>query len=241
MDGAEDDSTLKEGMRELGAHRTPRGHHRAPRAVRPVRAAGHAGPGGQEGQAAPCSLPKGMEGDSITLEQALGLLSLPRHVGLHPETGEALEVGIGRFGPYVKMGPLYASLDRDDDVLAIGLNRAVDAIQKKLESVRQLGAHPKTAEPVVVKKGPVRSVYPGRPGGGQRAARHHDGRGHARPGGGAAGGTRQAAEATGRRTQAGGEESRPEGEDRCGGDGNGREAGSRRSRPQRKPPQRSLP
>ncbi len=99
------------------------------------------------------SLPKGIEGDTITLEQALGLLSLPRVIGAHPVTGEMLEAGIGRFGPYVKMGAIFASLDKDDDVLSIGLNRAVDAMQKKLESVRQIGLHPKTAEGVMVKKG----------------------------------------------------------------------------------------
>ena len=99
------------------------------------------------------SLPRGMEGDSITLEQALGLLSLPRQVGAHPVTGELMEAGIGRFGPYVKMGGIFASLDKDDDVLSIGLNRAVDALQKKLESVRTLGPHPKTGEPMMVKKG----------------------------------------------------------------------------------------
>ncbi len=60
------------------------------------------------------------------LEQAIGLLSLPRLVGMHPETQEPIEAGIGRFGPYVKMGAVFGSLDRDDDVLAVGLNRAVD-------------------------------------------------------------------------------------------------------------------
>ncbi|OUJ04189.1 type I DNA topoisomerase [Acetobacter cibinongensis] len=99
------------------------------------------------------SLPKGVEGDKITLETAVGLLSLPRLVGLHPETQEPIEAGLGRFGPYVKMGAIYGSLDKDDDVLTIGLNRAVDALAKKLASIRTLGAHPKDAEPVMVRKG----------------------------------------------------------------------------------------
>ena len=77
-----------------------------------------------------------MDGDQITLEQALGLLSLPRVIGMHPETGETIEAGIGRFGPYVRMGAIYGSLDRDDDVLAIGINRAVDLIARKMASVR---------------------------------------------------------------------------------------------------------
>ena len=99
------------------------------------------------------SLPKGVEGDTITLEQALGLLSLPRLVGIHPETKEPIEAGLGRFGPFVKMGPVFASLDRDDDVLVVGMNRAVEVLAKKLASVRALGSHPKDSEPVLVRKG----------------------------------------------------------------------------------------
>lgn len=99
------------------------------------------------------SLPRGMDGEQITLEQALGLLSLPRRIGLHPETGEPIEAGLGRFGPYVRMGGVFASLDADDDVLAVGLNRAVDVLAKKLASVRGLGAHPKDQLPVLVRKG----------------------------------------------------------------------------------------
>ena len=52
-------------------------------------------------------------------------------VGLHPETKEPIEAAMGRFGPYVKMGSMFGSLDRDDDVLALGLNRAMDLIAKK--------------------------------------------------------------------------------------------------------------
>jgi DNA topoisomerase-1 len=94
-----------------------------------------------------------MDGEQITLEQAIGLLSLPRTIGLHPERGEPIEAGIGRFGPYVRMGGVYASLDRDDDVLSVGINRAVDVLAKKLAGVRTVGAHPKDGEPVVVKRG----------------------------------------------------------------------------------------
>jgi DNA topoisomerase-1 len=99
------------------------------------------------------SLPRGVDGESITLEQALGLLTLPRLIGLHPESREPMEAGIGRFGPYIRMGSVYASLDRDDDVLSVGQNRAVDLLAKKLAGVRTLGAHPKDGEAVMVKKG----------------------------------------------------------------------------------------
>ena len=60
---------------------------------------------------------------------------------------------MGRFGPYVKMGAIFASLDRDDDVLHIGLNRAMDLIGKKQDSIRSLGEHPKDKAPVVARKG----------------------------------------------------------------------------------------
>ena len=99
------------------------------------------------------SLPRGMDGEQVTLEQAIGLLSLPRLIGLHPETKDKIEAGIGRFGPYVRMGTVFGSLDRDDDVLAIGLNRAVDLLAKKLASVRTIGPHPKDQQPVIVRKG----------------------------------------------------------------------------------------
>jgi DNA topoisomerase-1 len=94
-----------------------------------------------------------MDGEAVTLETALGLLSLPRVVGLHPETGQKLEVGLGRFGPYVKMGSLFGSLDKDDDLLAIGLNRAVDVIARKMASVRVIGQHPKDKTDIQVRKG----------------------------------------------------------------------------------------
>ncbi|MBC7801151.1 MAG: type I DNA topoisomerase, partial [Gemmatimonadaceae bacterium] len=154
IEGAEEGETLKEGMRELG-------HHPDTGEAVTVRR----GPYGlyvQQGEANPedkkhkprrTSLPKGVEGDGMTLEQALGLLSLPRLIGIHPDRQEPLEAGIGRFGPYVRMGSVYASLDKDDDVLIVGLNRAVDVMAKKLDSVRSLGPHPADSEAVMVRKG----------------------------------------------------------------------------------------
>ena len=72
---------------------------------------------------------------------------------MHPETKEKIEAGIGRFGPYVQMGAVFGSLDRDDDVLALGLNRAVDLLAKKMASVRTIGPHPGDKELVTVRKG----------------------------------------------------------------------------------------
>ena len=70
-------------------------------------------------------LPKGLSPDDIDLTRALGLLSLPREVGKHPDDGEPILAGVGRFGPYVQHGKTYANLTTGDDVLAVGLNRAV--------------------------------------------------------------------------------------------------------------------
>ena len=103
------------------------------------------------------SLPKGMAPADVDLDTALKLLALPRTVGPHPETQQEIQAGIGRFGPYLKHGPVYKSLPPDDDVLTIGLNRAVvllgEAAKKASTPGRELGAHPKTGKPVTLGAG----------------------------------------------------------------------------------------
>jgi len=111
------------------------------------------------------SLPKNIDPDGITLTQAIGLLSLPREIARHPETKEPILAGIGRFGPYVQHGKTYASVGKDDDILSIGENRAIDLIVAKESGLtgrrfgdaasapaRVLGEHPKGGK-VVVKAG----------------------------------------------------------------------------------------
>ncbi len=109
------------------------------------------------------SLPKGTDPASVDLEQALKLLALPREVGRHPESGEPIVAGIGRFGPYVQHGKTYANLEAGDDVLNIGLNRAVTLIaEKALKGGRRrrtaapgrvLGEHPDKGAEVVARSG----------------------------------------------------------------------------------------
>ena len=100
------------------------------------------------------SLPKGLTPDRVDLAAALGLLSLPREVGPHPQTGEMISAGVGRFGPYIKMGAKYASLGRDDEVLSVGLNRAVVLLaDAKAKGPREIGAHPGDGKPVTVRNG----------------------------------------------------------------------------------------
>jgi DNA topoisomerase-1 len=77
------------------------------------------------------SLPRGLKPEDVTLEKALALLSLPREVARHPTSGEPIVAGIGRYGAYVQHGKTYANLGRDDDVLEIGGNRAIDLIVAK--------------------------------------------------------------------------------------------------------------
>ncbi|MFQ5562565.1 MAG: type I DNA topoisomerase [Parvularculaceae bacterium] len=105
------------------------------------------------------SVPKGWSAGDIDLEHALMLLALPREIGSHPEDGEPIQAGIGRFGPYVKHGKTYANLPSVDEVFEVGLNRAVTLIAEKranprgrrtAKPMRELGAHPDTGEPVNV-------------------------------------------------------------------------------------------
>jgi DNA topoisomerase-1 len=77
-------------------------------------------------------IPKDTSPGDVELELALKLLSLPRKIGRHPETGEPITAGIGRFGPFVKHEKTYASLEAGDDVYSIGLNRAVTLIAEKI-------------------------------------------------------------------------------------------------------------
>ncbi|KQO41506.1 type I DNA topoisomerase [Methylobacterium sp. Leaf85] len=109
------------------------------------------------------SLPKGLSPSDVDLEKALRLLALPREVARHPESGEPILANLGRFGPYVQHGKMYANLGRDDDVLEIGANRAIDLIVAKEQGGgrrgpasdpgRALGNHPETGKAIVVKSG----------------------------------------------------------------------------------------
>ncbi len=71
-------------------------------------------------------LPQGTVIDQVTLDSALKLLALPRLIGLHPETGAKIEAGVGRFGPYIKYQDRFKSIPKGEDVLTIGMNRAVE-------------------------------------------------------------------------------------------------------------------
>ncbi|MFC7053003.1 type I DNA topoisomerase [Hansschlegelia quercus] len=107
------------------------------------------------------SLPKGWSAADLDLEGALKLLTLPRLVGAHPETGKPIEANIGRYGPYVSHDGVYANLDSAEEVFTVGLNRAVSVIAEKKEkrggrgqaaAGRVVGDHPEGG-PVTVHAG----------------------------------------------------------------------------------------
>jgi DNA topoisomerase-1 len=90
-------------------------------------------------------IPKNISPADIELALALKLLSLPREIGLHPETGQPITAGLGRFGPFVRHEKTYASLEAGDEVFDVGLNRAVTLIAEKIAkgpSGRRFGADP---------------------------------------------------------------------------------------------------
>ena len=101
------------------------------------------------------SIPRTINPADVDLEIALGLLALPREVGPDPETGEMITAAIGRFGPYIKMGATYVSLKGEDDVLTIGLNRAVHlfANAPRKDPPKELGKHPKDGKPITQRTG----------------------------------------------------------------------------------------
>ncbi len=88
-------------------------------------------------------IPRGTKMTDITLEYAQSLLSLPRTLGNHPDTGKVITASLGRFGPYIRHDSKYVSL-KDDDVLSIGMNRAVTLIA---ENDQKQAARGKTTAP----------------------------------------------------------------------------------------------
>jgi DNA topoisomerase-1 len=118
---------------------------------------------GENGKEKPkrASIPKGFDPESIDLSRALSLLSLPREVGLHPETGKFITAGFGRFGPYVQHDGKYASLGAADEVFTVGINRAVSLLAEKAVNrvrrgatvIKDLGEHPELKGAVQVLSG----------------------------------------------------------------------------------------
>ena len=122
-----------------------------------TRRVGRFGPYLQLGEAAEgekprrSSIPKGRKPEDVTLEEALKLLSLPREVGIHPETNKPIVANFGRFGPFILHDGTYANLETPEDVFTVGINRAVDILAEKKAkgfakpkqgALKDLGPHP---------------------------------------------------------------------------------------------------
>ncbi|MEP3438485.1 MAG: type I DNA topoisomerase [Hoeflea sp.] len=155
---ADGDAALSNEPRDLG--KDP--HTEEPITLR----TGRFGPYVQRGEgkeAKRSSLPKGWAPDTIDYEKALALLSLPRDIGQHPESGKMISSGLGRYGPFVLHDGTYANLESIEDVFSIGLNRAVTVIAEKQAkgpgrgrgtpaALKALGDHP-DGGPVTVRDG----------------------------------------------------------------------------------------
>ena len=109
------------------------------------------------------SIPKGFSAETMDLEKALQLLSLPRDVGVHPETGKPIIAGFGRFGPYISHDGAYASLESPEDVFTVGINHAVTLLAERKanggrggrggQALKELGVPPAGGAPIKVMKG----------------------------------------------------------------------------------------
>ena len=105
------------------------------------------------------SLPKGWSPASLTLDQALRLLALPREVGLHPEDGKPITAGLGRYGPFVLHAGTYANVSDIDEVFEVGVALLAEKRAGRpgrgaaAAPLKDLGAHPETGEPIHVMAG----------------------------------------------------------------------------------------
>ena len=108
------------------------------------------------------SLPKTWEYELMDLEKGLRLINLPRKICAHPEDGNQVIAGLGRFGPYIKHNTTYASLPEIDDMFEIGENRAIEMLAEKRANpgrgrggkvVNDLGEHPVSKKPVKIMEG----------------------------------------------------------------------------------------
>jgi len=105
------------------------------------------------------SIPKGISIQSIDLERAKFLCSLPKVLGQHPDSGDDITLNSGRFGPYLKCENKSARIETSEDIFTIGLNRAVSMIAEakpgriSSSEIKILGEHPEDKKPVRVMKG----------------------------------------------------------------------------------------
>ncbi|MEE8148550.1 MAG: topoisomerase C-terminal repeat-containing protein, partial [Longimicrobiales bacterium] len=112
---------------------------------------------GEDGQKPKrASLPKDKKIEGVDLGEALRLLSLPRPVGVDPDTGEEVVAGLGRYGPFVRRGKTFASLTSEDQLFTVGIEEALRLLNEKKAGrsvLRELGAHPESGADLQVLSG----------------------------------------------------------------------------------------
>jgi DNA topoisomerase-1 len=107
------------------------------------------------------SLPPGIELGQVDLALALRILELPRLLGTHPASGKEVRAGLGRFGPYVVHDGDFRSLKKEDDILTVGLDRALELLAQPkgrgrgaaAEPLRTVGNHPADQQPIFLYSG----------------------------------------------------------------------------------------
>lgn len=106
------------------------------------------------------SLPKTLSSSEVSLDQALFLLSLPKVLGKHPDTGKEVKLGLGRYGPYIHYNENFWSVPAKDEFFEFSFEKALELISQPVKGrkggggeVRDLGKHPKTKKPVKIFKG----------------------------------------------------------------------------------------
>ena len=105
------------------------------------------------------SIPKGIELESIDLDKAKFLCSLPKSLGINPENQKEITLNTGRFGPYLKCENKSARIENVEEIFSIGLNRAITLIAEakpgRMSSsiIKDLGEHPEDKKPVRIMKG----------------------------------------------------------------------------------------
>jgi DNA topoisomerase I len=124
------------------------------------------GDGSKDEKPKRASVPKHVDPNGVDLDYALQLLSLPRLVGNHPETGKAITAGLGRYGPFILHDGTYANLPTVEEVFSVGINRAVVLLAEKKAGggkgrfqraaptvLKELGEHPSGGGKVQVLSG----------------------------------------------------------------------------------------
>jgi DNA topoisomerase-1 len=114
----------------------------------------------KEGEPKPkrVSVPKNIPIDALTFQTALDLINLPRTLGKHPETGKVVNAGVGMYGPYVLHDKKYKSIPKEQSVLTISMDEAVELLKQVkgravIAPLKELGNHPTDSQPIAIYEG----------------------------------------------------------------------------------------